>query len=191
MRRQQHQQLITCSGHEIIQPNWTRCKELFHSISAQLLFLCKWGRPDIHTAVSFLCMSVKCPDQDDHTKLLQVIRYLRQTKLLELTMEASHLDQNHWFIDEAFTVHNDMPSHSVSYISHGIMNGSPNKQKINTTSSTEAKMVAVHGNMPSILRTRYFLETQGCPMKDSIIHQDNQSSMLLETNGHASSGKCT
>lgn len=33
-------------------------KELFHHITAQLLFLCKRGRPDIQTAVSFLCTRV-------------------------------------------------------------------------------------------------------------------------------------
>ncbi len=73
----------------------------------------------------------------------------------------------------------------------GMMNGSSNKQKINTTSSTEAETVAVHDNMPSILWTQYFLEEQGYPLLPSIIHQDNQSAMLLETNGRASSSKRT
>ena len=108
-------------------------------------------------------------------------------------MEASHLDQNHWFIDGSFAVHGDMRSHSGSYMTfgRGMMNGSSNKQKINTTSSTEAEMVAVHDNMPAILWTRYFLEAQGYPMRPTVIHQDNQSSMLLETNGRGSSSKQT
>ena len=37
--------------------------ELFHHVKAQLLFLCKYARPDIQTAVSFLCTKVKCPDR--------------------------------------------------------------------------------------------------------------------------------
>ena len=73
----------------------------------------------------------------------------------------------------------------------GMMNGSSNKQKINTTSSTEAEIVAVHDNMPSILWTRYFLEEQGYPLKPCIIHQDNQSAILLETNGRGLSSKRT
>jgi len=72
-----------------------------------------------------------------------------------------------------------------------MMNGSSNKQKINTTSSTEAEIVAVHDNMPAILWTRYFLEAQGYPMRPTIIHQDNQSSVLLEKNGRGSSSKRT
>lgn len=72
-----------------------------------------------------------------------------------------------------------------------MMNGSSNKQKLNTTSSTEAEIVAVHDNMPAVLWTRYFLESQGYPMKPTVIHQDNQSSILLETNGRGSSSKHT
>jgi hypothetical protein len=155
--------------------------KLFHHVTAQLLFLCKQGRPDIHTSVAFLCTGVKHPDYDDYKKLCRVIKYLRRTKFLWLTMEATHLDQNHWFIDGAFAVHNDMQRHSGSYMTfgHGMMNGSSNKQKINTTSSTEAETVAIHENMAAILWTRYFLQAQGYPMKPSVVHQDNQSAMLL------------
>ena len=39
--------------------------DLFHRVTAQLLFLCKCGRPDIQTAVSFLCTRVTKPDTDD------------------------------------------------------------------------------------------------------------------------------
>ena len=86
-----------------------------------------------------------------------------------------------------------MRSHSGSFMTFGkgMINGSSNKPKINTTSSTEAEILAVHDNMPSVLWTRYFLEEQGYPLKPTILHQDNQSSILLETNGWASSSKQT
>jgi hypothetical protein len=45
--------------------------------------------------------------------------------------------------------------------------------------------------MPQILWTRYFLEAQGYDIKVSIIFQDNQSAILLEKNGKASSSKRT
>ena len=45
--------------------------------------------------------------------------------------------------------------------------------------------------MPQILWTRYFLEAQGYGVKDLIIFQDNQSAVLLEKNGKASSSKRT
>ena len=167
--------------------------DLFHHITAQLLFVCKRGRPDIQTAVAFLCTRVREPDEDDYKKLCRLIKYIRRTKFLKLTMEAAYLDQNHWFIDGAFAVHNDMRSHSGSFMTFGkgMMNGGSNKQKLNTTSSTETETVAVHDYMPAVLWTRYFIEEQGYPMKPSIIHQDNQSAMLLETNGRGSSSKQT
>ena len=39
--------------------------ELFHHIVAQLLFLKKYGRPDLLTGVAFLSTRVKNPDEDD------------------------------------------------------------------------------------------------------------------------------
>jgi hypothetical protein len=47
--------------------------EMFHRNVAKLLFLCKCARPDIQTAVSFLCTRVKSPDTDDYKKLVRVM----------------------------------------------------------------------------------------------------------------------
>ena len=122
-------------------------------------------------------------------KLSPVIKYLRWTKWLRLTLEANCLNQAERFIDGAFAVHNDMRSHSGAFMSfrNGMFNGGSIKQKINTTSSTEAEIVAVHDNMAAVLWTSYFLSEQEYQVKPSIIHQDNLSSILLETNGKASS----
>ena len=61
------------------------------------------------------------------------------------------------------------------------------KQKINTRSSTEAELVGVDDVMSKVLWTRYFIEAQGYNVKLSTIYQDNQSTILLENNGQASS----
>ena len=61
--------------------------ELFHHVTEQLLFLGQSGRPYIRNAVSFLCTRVKSSDNDDYKKLHRVIKYLRKTKFLRLTME--------------------------------------------------------------------------------------------------------
>lgn len=108
-------------------------------------------------------------------------------------MEATHLDQSHWFINSAFAVHKDISIHARSFMTfwHGMMSGNSTKQKINTTSSTAAKVVAVHNIMSSIFWIRYFLDAQGYSTRPSAIHQDNQSAMLLETNGRGSSSKRT
>jgi hypothetical protein len=127
----------TCDNAEKLSPQEA---ELFHSLVAKLLWVNKRGRPDVAVAISFLCTRVQQPDTDDWKKLARVVKYLRRTKFLKLTMEATHLDQNHWFIDGAFAVHEDMKSHTGSYMTFGreMMDGSCTKQKINTTSSTQA-----------------------------------------------------
>ena len=44
---------------------------------------------------------------------------------------------------------------------------------------------------PQASWTRYFLESQGHEVKDSVIYQDNQSAILLEKNGRGSIGRRT
>ncbi len=65
------------------------------------------------------------------------------------------------------------------------------KQKINTRSSTEAELVGVDDVVSKVLWTKLFIEAQNIKVDTNIIYQDNTSSMKLEENGKASSGKCT
>ena len=65
--------------------------EMFHHNVAKLLFLCKWARPDIQTAMAFLTTHVMAPGQDNYKKLAWVMRYLRGTKTMLLTLEADNM----------------------------------------------------------------------------------------------------
>ena len=51
------------------------------------------------------------------------------------------------------------------------------------SSLTEAELVALDDAMGPILWTKNFLESQGYPVKENILYQDNRSAMLLESNG--------
>ncbi len=53
-------------------------------------------------------------------------------------MEAKYLDQNHWFIDGAFAVHDVLRSHTEAYMSfrERMIDGASTLHKINMTSST-------------------------------------------------------
>jgi hypothetical protein len=62
--------------------------ELFHHLTAKLLFQCKRTRPNIQTAVAFLMTCVKRPDKDDYKKLGRVIKYLHATPTMALTLEG-------------------------------------------------------------------------------------------------------
>jgi len=167
--------------------------QLFHTFTAKLLFLCKRARPDIQTAVAFLTTRVISPDEDDWKKLARTINYLRLTKDLNLTLESDGTMVLKWWVDGAFAVHPDMRSHTGGTMSmgKGAIYSTSTKQKINTRSSTEAELVAVHDVLPQVLWTRYFLEHQGYKVKDTTMYQDNLSAMLLENNGKGSSSKRT
>ncbi len=65
------------------------------------------------------------------------------------------------------------------------------KQKLNMKSMTESKLVGIDEIMPIMLWTCYFLLSQGYGIVENLLLQDNKSSILLERNGKASSGKCT
>jgi hypothetical protein len=167
--------------------------ELFHHNVAKLLFLCKRARPDLQTAVAFLTTRVKKPDTDDQKKLVRVMRYLRGTKGMPLTLQANGVHVVNWWIDAAFAVHVDMKGHTGGAMSlgKGVIYGTSKKQKIVSRSSTEAELIGVYDVMPQVLWTRHFLIAQGYKPIDSVVHQDNKSAILLEENGKASSSKRT
>ena len=170
-----------------------RTADIYHHLVAKLLYLAKRSRPDVLTAVSFLCTRVKSPDTDDWKKLNRCLNYLADTRDLYLTVGMTSEPTINWWVDASFAVHPDLRSHTGATVSLGkgsIFNKS-SKQKINTRSSTEAEVVGVNDAMTMILWIRLFLDAQGVEFQDNIIHQDNMSSILLENNGKRSSGKQT
>jgi hypothetical protein len=68
---------------------------------------------------------------------------------------------------------------------------SSGKQKLNTRSLTESKLVGVDDLMSLIVWSCNFLKAQGYAVVNNILHQDNRSAILLEQNGKMSSGKHT
>ncbi len=49
----------------------------FHSIVAKLLWIMKRARPDLETAIDFICNRVDKSDEDDWKKLRRVITYVK------------------------------------------------------------------------------------------------------------------
>ncbi len=80
---------------------------------------------------------------------------------------------------------------SVLTLGKGAVCATSCRQKLGTKSSTEAELVGVSDILPQVIWTRYFLEAQGYAVNESVVYQDNQSAILLEKNGRASSSKRT
>jgi hypothetical protein len=168
-------------------------REMFHTLVAKLLYFAKRGRPDIMLAISFLCTRVRNPDIDDYRKLRRVVKYLRKTQNLVLTLECNNLHNIMWWVDASHAWHDDMRGQSGGMVSlgKGAIYVTSVKQKLNTRSSTEVELVAVYDVMPQMIWVRNFMIQNGIDVHNNILYQDNRSAMLLETNGKLSSSKRT
>jgi hypothetical protein len=165
----------------------------FHHLVAKTLYISKRARPDLSTAIAFLTTRVKAPDVNDWRKLSHLMEYLRVERLRPLVLSADGSGVLMWYVDASFAVHPNMRSHTGGGLTMG--RGFPivtsTKQKLNTRSSTESELVGVDDMMPIVVWSRYFLMAQGYGVTQNLLLQDNKSSMLLEKNGRASSGKRT
>jgi hypothetical protein len=150
--------------------------EFFHATVAKLLFLCKLGRPDIQTAIAFLCTCVQQPTKHDFNKLSRTIKYLLNTVKLVLHISADNLNVVKWWVDASYGAHHDMKSHTggVMSLGTGAVYSASKKQKLNTKSSTESELVGIDDILPQALWTKYFMEAQGYGTETTMAH-NNQS----------------
>jgi len=138
---------------------------MFHHNVAKLLYLWKWSRLDIQTAVAFLTTRVKYPDEDELKKLRWVIRYQRNTSLIPLSLEAVGTHIIKWWVDTAYATHHDMKSQR-SYV-----------------------WIIYISELALPILWRYFLESQRYKVHDSVLYQEKQSAMILEKNCRGSRSK--
>ena len=151
-------------------------------IMAKLRLLRKQAHPEILTGVAFLTTLLRYPNEDDNKKLGRIIRYLRGTRELVITLESEDTGTVKWWVDAAFAVYHGMKSHTSGIMSmgRGALYSASNKKKMNTKILTEAELVGVDDLMTQILWMKYFLEAQGMKVSDNVVYQDNQSAMRLE-----------
>jgi hypothetical protein len=166
-------------------------KEAFHTMVAKGLFLCKRARPDIQPTIAVMTTRVMKPNESDWLKLKRLLEYLKGTAKKVLTLSIDDMRVIKWFVDVSFAVHPDFKSHTgaIMMMGSGAMIGMSRKQKLNTRSTTESELVGADDAVTMILWTRLFLGEQGYDVDKNILFQDNQSAILLETNGTRSAGQ--
>ena len=162
--------------------------ELFHSVTAKLLWVSKRSRPDIETAISFLSTRVRSPTTEDWGKLKRVLSFLQKTKEDRRIFGTNGFSELSTYVDAAYAVHPNMRSHTGGCMSfgRGIVHAKSSKQKLNTKSSTEAEVVGVSDYAPYKIWMINFLKEQGYSLKKRILYQDNQSAIKMEKNGRNS-----
>ena len=153
----------------------------------------KRARGDIHTAISFLTTRLKAPDEDDWKKLQRLMLYLSRTKHFVSTLCADNMKMLRWSVDAAHAAHVDCKGQTggLLKLKKGSLSNVSRKQKLNTRSSTESELVGIYDMLPDVLWTRLFLSAQGYDSTETIIDQDNKSTILLANHGKFSSTKRT
>ena len=166
-------------------------KEFYHSTIAKILYLAKRVRPDLLVAISFLVRRVQCPDEDDWSKMVRLVQYIRKTKDLGIRLSGETSLSVTAFIDASYAVHWDLKSHTGAIITlgKGPVYAKSGIQRLNTTSSAESELVALSDSTGQILWTRQFLEHQGYNVGPATIYEDNQSAIKLAENGRSNSSR--
>ena len=125
--------------------------EIFHSVTAKLLFIMKRGRPDVETVVSYLMTRVSKSNEKDWEKLKRCLGFLKGTFNDLRTIGADSLRDLHVWVDASHAVHENMCGHTGGTMSMGVgtIHNKSSKQKLNTRSTTESEVVGVSEYLPS------------------------------------------
>ena len=122
------------------------------------------------------------------------MKYLNKTKNLCLTLCANEIGIIKWYVNASYTIHDDCQGHKgkMTMLGHGAVTSFSGKQKLDKKkNSTKAELIGVDESLPQILWAIYFLESQGYTVDKNILCQDNQSTMIMETNRKNASSKQT
>ena len=96
----------------------------------------KRSRPDIETAISFLCKRVSKCDTQDWKKLKRVLAWLKGSidDIRYFGMKNTNEINMKCWVDAAYAVHPDMKSHTGGSLSlgHGTLSNKSSTQKLNT-----------------------------------------------------------
>ena len=120
-------------------------------VVAKLLYIAKRARPDIETAIAFLCTRVSKSTMNNWLKLKRVLSILKNTINDARIIGATSLEDLYTWIDAAYSMHDsDMKSHTGGAMSlgRGTVHQKSSKQKLNMKSSTEAELVGASDYVP-------------------------------------------
>jgi hypothetical protein len=171
------------STERLLDPNG---QKVFHTVVAKLLYLAKRARPDILTAVSFLCTKVTKPTTEDQQKLSRVMGYLQQSVDYEYIINPTKPLRVIAYIDAAFANHDDSKSHSgvAIFVAGVLVYSVSKKQTCVTKSPTESELVALSDYVGFIELFQEFVSFMVSEkLPTPIIHQDSTSVITLVTQG--------
>ena len=163
-------------------------RELFHSVVMSCAYIAKRIKPEMLVAVSKLASRVSCATEQDWSKLQRLLAYINGSKHIPMCMGIDEQPiQITASIDSSHAVHGNMRGQTGIAITmgKGTIQAISVKQPINTKSSAETELVALSDGATPAINAQNIVMGQRMMVKPLIIHQDNQSTLAMITNGRA------
>jgi hypothetical protein len=161
-------------------------KELFHTITAKVLYLAYKTRPDLLAVVSFLCSRVSSPVEQDWIKLRRVIGYISGTTGHGITYYRGGSLELAAYIDASHMTHSlDGRGRSgvIVVMAGGAVCFKSSKQPMVAQSSTEAELMALTEGTNQLVHLRLLMRELGMSSNlPSMVYQDNKSTIQLIKN---------
>ena len=161
-------------------------QEKLRQIIGLLNHLAIHTRPDILFSVTYLATRITTAKENDIDMGKNIVRYVKGTKSLGLNFSSTTTLQLFGYADASYLTHVDGKSHSGIAFSLGRDTAcfyfKSNKQRLVTRSSAEAELYALDLCVIDVIWFRNVLKFLGAEqLQPTIIHEDNQSTMLLAT----------
>ena len=157
----------------------------FLSVLMTLMYCARLTRPDILMPVTYLASRAHCATTEDIEHLLRVVRYLEETKDLCLYLNCDSL-QIRCKCDAAFASHSpDSATYGhTGYIigmgsNNSYVHGRSGKQKVASTSSTDAEIIAMCEALKTCIWLRELMRELKFPLQEILLYQDNMSAITL------------
>ena len=158
-------------------------RKQFHTSVAKLLYLSKRARPDILTAVGFLCTRATVQDR---LKLQRVLGYLKRTKQKTLHLKMGEMAKLLVYVDAAFAPHPDAKSQTglAVFIGNALVFAASRKQKCVSKSPTDSELIALSDNVQFVEFFAEFIAfITNSKFKSPIIYEDCTAAITLVTEG--------
>lgn len=185
------QKRIRTKPHVPIRPNFKSSndslvdrKQYLHLLG-MLNYLLR-SRPDISTALSFAATHSVSPTEDDFQRLLDIVKYLWETRDIGLTLHPGDPNQSLkliCYVDASYLIHQDSKGHTgycLSFGDSGSFFAKSCKQSLVTTSSTHAEIKALYQLVVDIIFIVNLCDEIGRPLElPAIIFEDNSPAVQL------------
>ena len=165
-------------------------KDIFivdEAAAAKLLYLSKRSRPDILTAVGFLCTRVTKATTQDKLKLRRVLGYLQRTKKKTLHLKVGDLRKLVAFVDAAaFASHPDAKSQTSFGIFMGkaLLFAASRKQKCVSKPPMDSELITLSDNIHFVeLFTEFVAFIMNKEIETPVIYEDCTAVITLVTEG--------